>query len=720
MSEIHFRTCPLCEAMCGLRFEIDEGRIISIRGDSENSFSRGHICPKGPELKNLHEDPDRLKRPIKRVGDQWVPVTWVEALSDIARRVVEIQQRSGNDAVAFYAGNPTVHNYGSMLFGDRFSKALKTKNRFSATSVDQLPHQLLSYLMFGHQLMIPIPDIDHTNYFLIIGGNPFASNGSLMTVPDVKKRLKAIQERGGRYVVIDPRRTETAEHASEHVFIRPGTDAFLLLAFVNTLFQKNLIKKTGLYTEEDLSTLKTLAAEFPLDRVEKVTGVPAATIERLVDEFTQAKGAVCYGRVGVSMQAFGSICQWLINCINILTGNIDVRGGAMFTLPAVDMVDPNSAMGGARGSFNRYRSRVRALPEFSEELPVSVLAEEILTPGAGQVRALFTTAGNPVLSTPNGRQLEKAISQLDLMVSFDIYVNETTRHAHYILPPTSTLEHDHYDLIFNVFAVRNTAYYSRPIFEPEEGSLHDYEIFADLTKRIELVRSNKALPESLVKTRMTPAAFIDHALKAGPYGESGPRAMGMSLELLQKSPHGVDLGPLEPCLPARLCTDDKKIRLVPDELLADFDRLKKSFQAAALSQDASSQDASLLLIGRRHLRNNNSWMHNLPKLMAGKNRCTVMIHPDDAQALGIHEEDAVTVESDVATITLPAEISDGIMKGVVSIPHGFGHHRPGTALNVATKFPGASINDLTSDRQLDEFSGNAAFSAIKVRLSRSG
>ncbi|PKA27433.1 molybdopterin-dependent oxidoreductase [Leptospira levettii] len=713
MDQTHYRSCNLCEAMCGLQIEVKNGTIQNFKGDILDQFSRGHICPKGPELKSLYEDPDRIKFPIKRTNSGWEKVSWVEALSDIAKQIVDLQTKYGNDVVAIYNGNPNVHNYGSMLYGQRFTSRIKTKNNFSATSVDQLPHQLLSYLMFGHQLLVPIPDIDRTTYFLILGGNPFASNGSLMTVPDVKKRLKAIQDRGGKYVVIDPRKTETAEHANEHIFIKPGTDVFFLLSLLNVIFEKKRNKPNSLVNEEDLNSIQRLTNEFHPTVVSKITGIPMDTIERIAMEFVNAPSAVCYGRVGVSTQEFGALCQWLINVINIVTGNLDKEGGAMFTLPAVDLVGEGSTMRSSPGSFNTYQSRVRKLPEFNDELPVSALAEEILTDGEGQIRVLATSAGNPVLSTPNGSKLEKALSQLDLMISFDFYLNETTKHAHYIFPPTSTLEHDHYDLIFNVFAVRNTSRYNQPLFQPEEGMLHDWEIFSDLTKRIELVRSGKELPSELIRTKLTPASIIDHALKSGPYGSKNNTEIQMSLELLKNSPHGIDLGPLKKSFPERLYTKDKKIQLFPTLLQNDIPRLKTKFNEHL---NSGHSNFPYLLIGRRHLRNNNSWMHNLPKLMTGKPRCTMMVHPDDASLLGISNHEEVIVESKVGKLRIPVEITDELMKGVVSIPHGFGHNRSGTNQKVATQFSGVSINDLTDDQSIDEFSGNAAFSGIQVKI----
>ncbi len=714
MKETHYRACNLCEAICGLTIELEDGKVQSIKGDKDDPFSRGHICPKGTQLKDLYEDPDRLKRPLKKVDGQWKEVEWVEALSEVARRLHEIQETHGKNAVGIYAGNPSVHNIGTMLYGQRFFHRLKSKNNYSATSVDQLPHQLMSYWMFGHQLFVPIPDIDRTDYFLILGANPLASNGSLMTVPDVRKRLNAIQARGGKYVVVDPRRNETAELADEHLFIRPGTDAFFLMAVLRFIFESGRAVDSGHFRMEALDTIRELVKTFDPEEIATVTGIPVAQMERIAMEFSAASSAVCYGRVGVSTQEFGTICQWLINVINIVTGNMDRPGGAMFTKPAVDVVDPKNVMSVSTGSYNSFQSRVRGLPEFGGELPVSALAEEILTEGDNRIRAMVTSAGNPVLSTPNGTQLAKAFESLEFMVSIDIYLNETTQHADFILPPTVALEHDHYDLVFNVFAVRNTAKYSPPACEPEEGMLHDWEIFGDLIKRLDFVKSGKTLPGEIIRPKLSPAAMIDFALQGGPYGIKAKDPGKLSLQYLKDNPHGVDLGPLQPGLPHRLCTKDKLIELLPEKIQSDLPRLQKRLKEW---KTAFADQKSLLLIGRRHLRSNNSWMHNLPRLMSGKDRCTLMINPADAEQTHIRDGQICHVESRTGSVHLPAEITETMMPGVVSIPHGFGHIGKTLKLQVATEHAGASINDLTDDQAIDVLSGNAAFSGVPVQVS---
>ena len=714
-TEPHFRTCNLCEAMCGLRVETSDGRVTSIRGDEEDPFSKGHICPKAVALKDLHEDPDRLRQPVRRTATGWQPISWEEALDETTRRLHALQKEHGKDALGVYVGNPTVHNHGAMIFLPLLLRTLRTRNKFSATSVDQLPHHLAAYLMFGHQFLIPIPDIDRTRYMLILGANPLASNGSLMSAPGVRDRLKAIQRRGGRVVVVDPRKTETAHLADEHLFIRPGTDALWLLALLHVLLEEKG-PKLGRLEEFSVgvATLRELARDFTPERAALHTGVPADTTRRIARELADSETAVCYGRVGVSMHPFGAMCQWLINVLNVVTGNLDREGGALFTRPAFDLVDGPRAMTMSRGSHGRWRSRVRALPEFGGELPVSTLGEEILTQGPGQIRAMITSAGNPVLSTPNGRLLDTALASLDFMVSIDPYINETTRHAHIILPPCTNLERSHYDLAFHMLAVRNTAKYSPPLFQPGPDSRHDWEILLELKHRLETLRGEPRVKGALTYRTLKalgPDGLLDLGLRAGPYGPRLlPLRKGLSLKSLKAQPHGVDLGPLKPSLPKRLATRDRRIHLAPDPLVADVQRLRETFPANA----GSAEDGSLRLIGRRHLRDNNSWMHNVPKLVSGKPRCTLMVHPEDAQRLGLGEGEEAVITSRVGEVRAPVSVTDEVMPGVVSLPHGYGHGREGVQLRVAGEHVGVSINDLTDDQAVDTISGNAAFSGIRV------
>lgn len=714
----HYRTCNLCEAMCGIVIETENNQIVSIKGDQDDPFSKGHICPKATALQDIYEDPNRLKYPVRRTADGWEQITWDEAFDAVVAGIKAVQAQHGRDAVGIYQGNPNVHNLGSMLFSPPFVRTLRTKNRFSATSVDQLPHHFAAYFMFGHQLLLPVPDVDHTDFFLIIGANPLASNGSIMTAAGIADRIKKIQKRGGRVVVVDPRRTETAKIADQHIFIRPGSDVLLLFAIVHTLLRDGLIQLGHLSEHIDnFDKLEAVVQKFTPEAVAGQTSISAETIRALATAFADAESAVCYGRVGVSMQSFGGLSQWLVNVINIVTGNFDRPGGAMFTKPAFDVIGITT-MTGQVGHYGRWKSRVRGLPEFSGELPASAMAEEMLTPGDGQIRALITIAGNPVLSTPNGAQLERALANLDFMVAIDIYINETTRHAHIILPPTTGLETEHYDIAFQYLAVQNTAKFSEALFEPDPGQLHDWQIFKTLRDRLEGIDSAQ-MPRSAAKLdifrRLDPARIVDLALRFGPYGAWGTGTPGSTINLntLKRHIHGVDLGALQPCLPERLVTPGKRINLAPEIILSDLPRL----EATMHSEQAVLSTDDLLLIGRRHLRSNNSWMHNSERLVRGKNRCTVMIHPQDAAVRGVTNGMMVEVMSRVGSVQIEAEITEDIMPGVVSIPHGWGHHRSGIRMDVAGKYAGVSINDLTDDQQIDSLTGNAAFSGVVVRLN---
>ena len=689
MSEVHYRSCNLCEAICGIEIKHEGGKVLSIAGDKNDPFSRGHICPKALALKDIYEDENRLKRPVKRIGDAWQEISWNEAFDEIAARIGEIQTKYGRNAVAVFQGNPSVHNFGTLLSSGELLKSLKTQNHYTATSVDQLPHHFAAWAMLGHPLLLPIPDIDRTQYFLILGANPLASNGSLMTSPDIINRLEAIKKRGGKVMLVDPRRTETARVATEHHFIKPSSDVYFLLAVIHTLFAENLVKpeRLGEFTD-NLETLREISKDYAPESVADLTGIAADEIRRIAIEFASAERAVCYGRIGLSTQKFGGLCQWLINAINILTGNFDRAGGAMFTAPAFDVL---AASKGAN-IYNRWQSRVRKLPEFMGELPVAALAEEILTGGEGQIKALITSCGNPVLSTPNGSGLAGALDQLEFMVSIDIYINETTRHADIILPPATGLEVSHYDVIFNILAVRNPAKYSAPLFPKSDGAKYDWEIFQTLAHAL----SGAEEPLKLVP----PEVKLDFGLKLGAYK--------LSLEELQKNAHGIDLGELKSCLPARLFTENKRIDAAPEVLVRDLARLK--------AEESKSDEFPFALIGRRHLRDCNSWLHNSEVLVKGKNRCTLLINLSDAEELNLQNNQIVKVSSSVGAIEIPLEITENIAPGVVSIPHGYGHARTGVRLDTAKNHAGVSINDLTDPALLDELTGNAAFSNVKVRV----
>ena len=730
---LHRRTCCLCEAMCGVEIEHRDGKVLSIKANRDDVLSRGHICPKAVALKDLHDDPDRLRTPLRRTGEGWEPISWPAAFDEIESRMAAIRARHGNDAVAVYAGNPTVHNLGAMLVVGDFIRAFRTQNLYSATSVDQLPHMVASWAMFGHQFLMPVPDVDRTQLFVCIGGNPVASGGSIMGAPGFEKRIDALRARGGRFVVVDPRRTESAAIADEYFGIRPGTDVYLLLALLHEVFTRGTPDLAHLGPHADgLEVLRDAVLGFDPVQLAARTSVPHSRIIALAHALLAEPRALVYGRVGACTQEFGGLTLWLIYCLNAVTGHLDREGGMMFAEPAVDLTRAY----GSRGHYGKFRSRVRGLPEFSNELPVAALAEEIVTPGKGQVRALVTFAGNPVLSTPNGVQLDTALAQLDFMVSIDLYLNETSRHAHLILPPTSPLERSHYDIALSGFAVRNVAKYSPALFPRPADALHDHEILREIARRVRSrprsvgARLALALKDTVTR-RLGPDGTLDWMLKTGRYGApnagslkllaampgfgalrklltaSDRRPVGISLQRLLAEPNGVDLGPLERAFPRRLATPNKRLELAPALFVADLPRA-----AAALAAPVPA----LSLIGRRHVRSNNSWLHNSQRLVKGKPRCTLMMHPDDAAQRDLQQGALATVTSRVGAVQVPVEITQDIEPGVVSLPHGWGHGRKGVRLSVAAAHAGVSINDLIDDQRIDTLTGTAVLNGTPVEV----
>ncbi len=705
-SRTQLGVCNLCEAICGLELTIsstgdgEPDEVTSIKGSPSDPLSRGYICPKGVSLADVYTDPDRLRRPVRRSGEGndavWEELDWDVALDLVADRIAATIREQGGDAVGIYLGNPNAHSLGFGTHGAGFVRSLQTHNRFSASTVDQVPHQLVAHLLYGHQLMIAVPDLDHTSFFLVVGANPMASNGSLMTVPDFPKRVRDLKARGGRMVVLDPRRTETAKVADEHHFVRPGTDAAVLLAMLQVILTEGLARPPEYV--DGLDHLAELVADFTPEAAERASGVPAETVRSLARDLVAADAGVVYGRMGVSTQAFGTVCQWAIACLNLVSGHFDAPGGAMFPEPAIDTVGRQIV---GPGRYDRWRSRVRDIPEFAGELPSSTMTEEIVTEGDGRIRTMVTVAGNPVLSTPGGHDLAEALDTLDFMVSVDFYLNETTRHADVILPPTSALERDQYDLVFHGFAVRNTARFTPAVFIKDDDQRHDWQIFAELTARIAERLGSPLSDEAAATAATSPSDLVALLL------DTGDRA---TMAELREHPEGVDLGALRPTMPARLQTSDQRIDLVPSLVTADLPRLR-----AALDAPASEGD-ELVLIGRRHQRDNNSWMHNTPRLTKGKPRHHLLMHPDDLASRGITDGDVVEVSSRVGRVEVEVSGVDDMMPGVVSLPHGYGHQVAGTRLGNASAVPGVSINDLTDPALLD-LSGNAALSGVPVTVS---
>lgn len=701
MSDIktHYRNCNICEAMCGLEIKYQDKDIISIKGDQNDPFSKGYNCPKASALQDFYTDKDRLKTPIRRTETGWEDISWEEAFTEITEKFKGIQNEHGKNSLAVYLGNPNAHSLGNALLLKPFTKSLGTINRFSSASADQMPHHVASNFMFGAGMLIPVPDIDRTDFMLIIGGNPVVSNGSMMTAPNVIGRMKAIQKRGGKIVVVDPRRTRTAKIADQHLFIRPEKDALLLFAMINCVFTNNGVNLRHLETMvEGLNDLENIAQDYTPEAVAEFVGINANSIRTLADEMMAADSAVCYSRMGASTQTFGGLCQWLTNVLNIITGNFDRAGGAMFPQPAFDLLRNHKR--GHKTSFGQYKSRVRKLPFFNGEFPVATLAEEIQTKGEGQIKSLITIAGNPVLSAPSGHKLAQAFESLDYMVSVDIYLNETTKYANIILPGTTGVENSHFDIFFNSFSVRNTVKYSAPLFEKTDEQRSDWQILKEISARM------TDMPADHPMLKITPEMILDRELKDGPYGEQG-----MSLQKLIDNPHGIDIGPLMPCIEDRIKTAEGKVDLLPELYLNDLPRLN-----AVMSQPARDENYSFDLIGRRLVKSHNTWTQNSERLVKGKNPCTIEVHPEDAKALGIDNGQLLKVSSNVGEIEIEAVITDDIQQGVVCMPQGWGHNQKGTKMFVAAAQPGVSINNVTDANRVDVLTGNAALNGTPVSL----
>jgi len=735
----HYRTCPFCEATCGLEIEVEGREVVSVRGDADDVFSQGFICPKAYGIKQLHEDPDRLTVPLVRRGGELVEASWDEAFEEIDRRLAPIVAEHGKDAVAAYLGNPNAHNLSAITHLPALLRVLGTKNVYTASTVDQMPKQVSSGLMFGTMLSVPIPDVDRCDHLLLLGANPLVSNGSLLTAPNMRGRLRAIRERGGKVVVIDPRRTRTAEEASEHHFIRPGTDALLLAAMACTIVEEGL-DDVGTLAEHmnGLDEVRSLVCEFPPEAVAGACGIDAAEIRRMARELAAAERGAVYARIGTCTQEFGTHASWLVDVLNALTGNLDREGGVLFPRAAAGQRNSSGPGGSGRGvRFGRWQSRVRGLPEYYGELPVSVLAEEIDTPGEGQIRALITVAGNPFTSTPNSGRLERAAKSLDLVLSIDIYLNETTRHADVILPAPEPLEKSHYDAAFYQLSARNIANYSPAVFErqgPAEWEIYmrlagivagqgpdgDVAAFDDLVIQT-LVQREVGLEGSPVHGRdpaellealeplRGPERVLDFLIRTGPYGDGfGTDPDGLTLDVLERAPHGIDLGPLSPRIPEVLRTPSGKVELAPEPIVGDLDRLRGAM--------ARERNGGLVLVGRRQLRSNNSWMHNLPALVKGKESCTLHMHPDDAVRLGLADGARAHVRSAAGEVDVPVEVTDAIMPGVVSIPHGWGHDADGVRMGVASAHAGVNSNVLADETQVEPLSGNAVLNGIPVEV----
>jgi len=729
------RICPFCEACCGLEIRLDDqGRVASVRGHDADVFSAGFMCPKGVALKDLQHDPDRLRTPLVKRNGAFEPATWDEAFDEIERRLVPLREQYGPHAVAVTAGNPSSHKMGLMLYYGRLFKAMGTRNAYSASTLDQMPKQLSSGLMFGHWLSIAVPDIERTDWLLVLGANPVASNGSLWTVPDFRGKARALRARGGQLIVVDPRRTETAELADRHLTIRPGGDVYLLLGMAATLFEEDLVD-LGAATPHvaGLHEVRAAVAPFPPESVAARCGIEAAEIRRLARELAAAPRGIVYGRMGTCAQPFGTLCSWLIDVLNTLTGNLDQPGGVMFPRAPAFQANGEGRPGSGRGIVTgRHHARVSGAPEVFGELPMVCLAEEIETPGDGQVRALITIASNPVLSAPNGPRLARAMDSLEFMVSLDIYLNETSRHADVILPGLAPLEEAHYDVAFHQLAYRNAARFSAPVLPAPSGHVPEWQILLKLIAiakglgaradvvaldtallRADLAKSMGDKADDLlaaVAPLVGPERQLELALRTGPYGDGfGTKPDGLTLAKLKAAPSGFDFGPLQPRLPEMLRTPSGKVELAPPMLIADLPRALADLRQAA---------PEFVIVGRRHMRSNNSWMHNLPTLAKGPFRCTALVHPADAARLGLVDGGRARIARDAGSaIEAEVAVTDEVMPGVISLPHGWGHGLPGVKLSVAGERPGVNLNDVLDERLRDPLSGNAVLGGVAVQVA---
>jgi anaerobic selenocysteine-containing dehydrogenase len=725
-ADTHLRSCHLCEAMCGVSVHVEGGRVTRVRPNPEDVWSHGYLCPKGTTLGHLQNDADRLRAPMVRNGATWREVSWDEAFARCEEIIHGILERHGRSALAARTGNAVGRSSTLSRYVAAFSQLARI-TRYTSSVVDQQPKNLACQLMYGDAWKMAVPDIARTDYFLVMGANPAESKGSILSFPDVLAEIERIRQRGGRTVVIDPVRTRTAKRADEWIPIVPGSDALFLLAMAQVLFADDLIDLGRL--EEHVNGVERLGEicrEFTPESVAAVCGIPAETIRRLAHELSAAPTAAVYGRIGLCTQEFGTLASWLTDVIAILTGHFDTPGGLMFANPVAPFMEIFPIRPFSAGSFH---SRVRGAPEVLGEVPAACLAEEIDTPGEGQLKGLITLGCNPVVSAPDSDRLDAALPLLEGMISIDLYRNETTRHADVVFPATPAFEQPYSDVWSWIYALRSGIKYNEPLLPSPPDWVPEWQILLRLgalcagmtNDEIDIKQLDDAYfttlctwadldPDPILEASPEPGPkrIIDMTIRTGPWGDRfGERPDGITLETVLAAPNGLDFGPAIPRLPQMLETESGKIELAPDYIVADIPRLRGLLER---------NRPSLVLVGRRHARSLNSWMHNVEVLVKGKDRCTLQIHPDDASRTGLSHAGLAKVSNDTGSVTVTVEVSDDITPGVVSLPHGWGHDRDGTQMDVAKRHAGVGSNVVSPGDLLDTISGNAVLNGIPVRV----
>jgi anaerobic selenocysteine-containing dehydrogenase len=707
--------CRICEVYCGVIATVEDGRVTRLRPDKDHVLSRGYACPKGVTFHQVTHDPDRVLHPMKRDGTSWQRISWEQAVAEIGTRLKRIRAEHGPDAIALYTGNPAGYSYSHRIFSSNFIDAVGSRNSFGAGSQDNLGDFLASKFLYGASFLQPVPDLAGTRFALVVGTNPVVSQGTLMHVVDAKRRLTEIRERGGRVVVLDPRRTETARLASEHVFIRPESDAFLFLAMIRTILDEGLAADAVLARHvEDLSWLRAAVERHTPELAAARTGIDAGTIRRLARELAVTDGACAFGRVVCGR--YGTLAAWALEVLNLVAGNLDRPGGMVFSDALVDMVGIVERLG--RDQYGRHRSRIGDYPELLGELPSGILADEITTPGPGQIRALVVTAGNPVLSIPNGQALAAAMEQLELSVALDFYLSETAARCDYVLPTTTYLEREDFPIFHAQLQTEPYAQWTEPVIPPQGEAKQEWEIFSLLSESMGVPFLNSRLATALrrllrlVGRDFSPRWIMDAMIRLGPRGDRFlPWSTGFNLTKLAAAPHGVRLGEVATGVLARkLRTPDRRIHLRRPEIEGELGRLARE------TAQPESPDFPLRLIGRRDPRSNNSWLHNVPKLMQGDRCRRLRVNPDDAARLGLHDGGRAVIRSRVAALDVEVRVTDEVMPGVVCLPHGWGHDSPRN--RVATRDPGPNCNALVDERDIEPLAGMSRLNGMPVRVER--